>query len=178
VDSGEPWNHVLGGCPYPSGRGNVWKYHPVHCKQVIAPGSARRYAPIDGSSTRGGSTSVRGRVRSPHIDSQRAYSLWDRQTDGSRYRLMPMYGGGIIKVISGARSIFSALFGRWQQQCGFSLSVPQRLVAFGSARQLSSARNTVRRTDVDRHASEGNNSMCEQWWVVDVECVTCCRNNR
>jgi len=51
----------------------------------------------DGSSTRGGSTSVRGRVRSPHISgdrpaagSQRAYSLgWDKQTDGSRYRLMP-----------------------------------------------------------------------------------------
>ena len=45
----------------------------------------------DGSSTRGGSTSVRGRVRDPHISdgrptagSQRAYSLgwdWDRQTD-------------------------------------------------------------------------------------------------
>jgi len=65
--------------------------------------------PADGSSTRGGSTSVRGRVRSPHVSggrpaagSQRAYSLdscatrpacysleWDRQTDGSRYRLMP-----------------------------------------------------------------------------------------
>jgi len=56
----------------------------------------------DGSSTRGGSTSVRGRVRSPHISSgrptagsQRANNLgscstqpvccilgWDRQTDG------------------------------------------------------------------------------------------------
>ena len=57
--------------------------------------------PADGSSTRGGSTSVCGRVRSPHISggrpaagSQRAYSLnWDRQTDGlpdgSQYRLMP-----------------------------------------------------------------------------------------
>ena len=41
--------------------------------------------PTDGSSTGGGSTSVRGRVRSPHISggrpaagSQRAYSLgWD-----------------------------------------------------------------------------------------------------
>ena len=33
------------------------------------PGRARRYAPrpADGSSTRGGSTSVRGRVRSPHM---------------------------------------------------------------------------------------------------------------
>ena len=56
------------------------------------PEAARRYTPrpVDGSSTRGGSTSVRGRVRSPHISggrpaagSQRAYSLgWDRQTDG------------------------------------------------------------------------------------------------
>jgi len=57
--------------------------------------------PADISSTRGGSTSVRGRVCSPHMSggrpaagSQRAYSLgWDRQTDGqtdgSRYRLMP-----------------------------------------------------------------------------------------
>jgi len=75
-------------------------------------GAARQYAPADGSSTRGESTSVRGRVRSPHISggrpaagSQRADSLgscatqqacyslgWDRQTDGqtdgSRYRLM------------------------------------------------------------------------------------------
>ena len=50
---------------------------------------ARRYAPADGSSTRGGSKSVRGRVRSPHISggrpaagSQRAYSLGLGQTDG------------------------------------------------------------------------------------------------
>ena len=50
-----------------------------------------------GSSTRGGSTSVRGRVRSLHVSggrpaagSQRADSLgWERQTDGSRYRLSP-----------------------------------------------------------------------------------------
>ena len=34
--------------------------------RVIAPGAARRYAPADGSSTRGGSTYVRGRVRCPH----------------------------------------------------------------------------------------------------------------
>ena len=62
--------------------------------------------PADGSSTRGGSTSVRGRVRSPHASggrsaagSQRGYSLgWGRQTDGSRYRLMPTYAGGIIIV--------------------------------------------------------------------------------
>jgi len=65
------------------------------------PGAAKRYTPADGSSTRGGSTSVRGKVRSPHISggrpaagSQRAYSLsscatqpacyglgWDRQMD-------------------------------------------------------------------------------------------------
>jgi len=53
--------------------------------------------PADGTSTRGGSTSVRGRVRSLHVSggrpaagSQRAYSLGsDRQTDGSRYRFIP-----------------------------------------------------------------------------------------
>ena len=53
--------------------------------------------PADGSSTRGGSTSVSGRVRSPHISSgrpaarsQHAYSPgWDRQTDRSRYCLIP-----------------------------------------------------------------------------------------
>ena len=48
-------------------------------KQVIAP-AARRYAPADGSSTRDGSTSVSGQVRSPHISG-------GRQTNGSRYRL-------------------------------------------------------------------------------------------
>ena len=64
-------------------------------------------APAVGSLTCGGSTSVHGRVRSSHIHggrpaagSQRAYILgWDRQpggqTDGSRYRLMLPYGGGI-----------------------------------------------------------------------------------
>jgi len=70
-------------------------------KQVIAPGLARRYAaPADGSSTRGGSTSVRGRVRSPHMAKLQAASVplaWadarlglgqtDGQMDGSRYRL-------------------------------------------------------------------------------------------
>jgi len=40
----------------------------VFIRQVVAPGAARRYAPTaDRSSTRGGSTSVRGRVRSPHM---------------------------------------------------------------------------------------------------------------
>jgi len=67
--------------------------------------------PADGSSTRGGFTSVRGRVRSPHMAklqaasmsiayggrcAPRAAALWDRQTDGSRYRLLSPYGGGII----------------------------------------------------------------------------------
>ena len=64
--------------------------------------------PADGSSTRGGSTSVSGRVRSPHISSgrpaarsQHAYSPgWDRQTDRSPYCLIPpLYGGGIIKYL-------------------------------------------------------------------------------
>ena len=65
----------------------------VKCvEQVIAPGAVRRYAPADDSSTRGGSTSVRGRVRSPHMAKLQAasvpYSLGqlrhgtDRQTDG------------------------------------------------------------------------------------------------
>jgi len=68
------------------------------------PGAARRYAPhaADGSSTRGGSTSVRGQVRSPHMPKLQAASVpipraaerlglgqRDGQTDGSRYRLMP-----------------------------------------------------------------------------------------
>jgi len=56
--------------------------------------------PADGSSTRGGSTSVRGRVRSPHIpaagqlQAARAPTVQagtdrrtDRLTGGSRYRL-------------------------------------------------------------------------------------------
>ena len=59
--------------------------------------------PADGSSTRGGSTSVRGRVRSPHISGGRrwlqptAAGPWDRQTDGSIV-VSPNapYGGGII----------------------------------------------------------------------------------
>jgi len=51
--------------------------------------------PTNGSSTRGGSTHISG--GRPAAGSQRAYSLgWDRQTDrqtdGSRYRLMPPYG--------------------------------------------------------------------------------------
>ena len=64
--------------------------------------------PVDGSSTRDGSTSVRGRVRSPHISggrpaagSQRANSLgWDRHTDrqiDGRIAVSlnaPLYGGG------------------------------------------------------------------------------------
>jgi len=63
--------------------------------------------PADGSSTGGGSTSVRGRVRSPHMAKLQAASVpitegrcartaaapWDRQTDtqtdGSPYRLTP-----------------------------------------------------------------------------------------
>jgi len=44
-------------------------------QQVIAPGAARRYAPADGSSTRGGSTSVRGQVRSPHMAKLQAASV-------------------------------------------------------------------------------------------------------
>jgi len=46
-----------------------------HWEQVIAPGAARRYTPADGSSTRGGSTSVRGRVRRPHTAKLQAASV-------------------------------------------------------------------------------------------------------
>ena len=55
--------------------------------------------PADGSSTRGGSTSVRGQVRSPHTSGGRPACLgscatqpafyspgWDRQTDGQTDR--------------------------------------------------------------------------------------------
>jgi len=44
----------------------VYKTHK-QAEQVIAPTGVRRYVPADGSSTHGGSTSARGRVRSPHI---------------------------------------------------------------------------------------------------------------
>jgi len=44
-------------------------------EQAIAPGAARRYGPrrwqFDGGKNRGGSTPVRGRVRSPHISGGR-----------------------------------------------------------------------------------------------------------
>jgi len=42
--------------------------------QVIVP-EAARYAPADGSSTRSGSTSVRGLVRSPHVAKLQAASV-------------------------------------------------------------------------------------------------------
>jgi len=49
----------------------------IDAKQGIAPGAARRYAPrrwqFDGGKNRGGSTSVRGRVRSPHISGGRRW---------------------------------------------------------------------------------------------------------
>jgi len=83
----------------------------MQCVRVMRPisklsprGQRDDMSPADGSSTGGGSTSIRGRVRSPNISggrpaagSQRADRLgscathlgWDRQTDGSRYRLMP-----------------------------------------------------------------------------------------
>ena len=48
-------------------RGKHYTQRPNDTKQVIASGAVRRYATADGSSTRGGSTSVRGRVRSRHM---------------------------------------------------------------------------------------------------------------
>jgi len=77
--------------------GRIYAMHAMPNK--LSPRGQRGDMPPSaaGSSTRGGSTSVRGRVRSPHISggrpaagSQRAYSLgWDRQTHGQRCRLMP-----------------------------------------------------------------------------------------
>ena len=74
----------------------------------IREGAIERRWQFDGGKNRGGSTSVRGRVRSPHISgggrwlscSQTACLLprqlrhgtdrrTDKRTDGSRYRLMP-----------------------------------------------------------------------------------------
>jgi len=72
----------------------------------VSTGAKFPVAPVE-------SAPMRGRVRSPHISGGRpaagsqhadsldscatqpaCYSLgWDRQTDGSRYRLMPPYGG-------------------------------------------------------------------------------------
>ena len=91
-------------CPGHSWRALTCRRRELHLdvEQGIAPGPARRYAPprrrqFDGGKNRGGSTSVRGRVRSPHISggrrwlscraagSQRAYSLSScamGQTDG------------------------------------------------------------------------------------------------
>jgi len=73
------------------------------------PGSGGTICPGDGSSTRDGSTSVRGRVRSPHISGGRWWlqprvaAPWDRQTDrqtdGSRYRLIPPLQRGHRKFI-------------------------------------------------------------------------------
>jgi len=72
-----------------------------HRFNKLSPGGCE--TPADGSSTRGGSSSVRGRVRSPHMAKLQAASVPTaygscvprasapcyRQTDGSRYRLMP-----------------------------------------------------------------------------------------
>ena len=72
---------------------NIKQDSSVYFEQVIAPRAAEticRPPAADGSSTSGGSTSVRGRVHDPHVfgarpaaGSQRAYSLGcDRQPDG------------------------------------------------------------------------------------------------
>jgi len=84
------------------------------CRQVITLGRRDDMPPVDDSSTRGGSSSVRGQVRSPHMAKLQAASVpiaqgsyaprtaapWDRETDrqrdGSRYRFMSPYGAGII----------------------------------------------------------------------------------
>ena len=69
-------------------RRRIWNHSPSETS--CRPGGRRDdIPPADGSSIRGGSTPVRGRVRGPHISggqpaagSQCAYSLgWERQTD-------------------------------------------------------------------------------------------------
>ena len=92
------------------------QHGPITAKTRYRPGGGETICPDDGSSiqkNRGGSTSVRGRVRSPHISGGRlwlscrqpaCYSLGscaieqtDGRTDGSRYLIMSPWGGGIIK---------------------------------------------------------------------------------
>jgi len=66
-----------------SGGGGDAASHYYHCSNLfllLAPLmsfsiSTRRYAPADGSSTRGGSTSVSGRVRSPYMAKLQAASV-------------------------------------------------------------------------------------------------------
>jgi len=68
---------------------NVVKSFGNILEQVVGPGAARQYAPPpDGISTRGGSTSVRGRVRTSPASGQLQAARsacpqpgWDRQTD-------------------------------------------------------------------------------------------------
>ena len=47
----------------------------VYSQQAIVPGRRYDMSPADGSSTRSGSTSVRGRVRSPHMAKLQAASV-------------------------------------------------------------------------------------------------------
>jgi len=54
---------------------------------------------------------------------------------GSSQENRHFFGGHVparckVLGISGVRSIFSTLFGRWQQRCGFALSVLQQLVMY------------------------------------------------
>ena len=69
-------------------RANLRHYMPNFVEMLIelSPRGRRDdMPPTDGSSTRGGSTSVRGRVRSPHISGVRLWQLrsgTDRRTDG------------------------------------------------------------------------------------------------
>jgi len=92
-----------------------------NCKQVIAPRGRQDGMPlVDGSSTLCGSTSVRGRVRSPHIScgrpsagSQRADSLGcDRQREGQTdgqvavsFNAPPPTAGGIITARNRRRTL-------------------------------------------------------------------------
>ena len=112
-------------------------------QQVIAPRAASQYAPANGSSTCGGSTSVRRRIHSPHISGGRpaagyiANSLGscatqpagdilgqNRRTDGLRYRLMPPYGGGIKTVDWGTDRVRQKVVTRQQANSNVPTAMP------------------------------------------------------
>ena len=138
-------------------------------------GAARQYAPADGSSTRGGSTSVRGRVRSPHISggrpaagSQRADSLgscatqqacyslgWDRQTDERiAVSLNVPYGGGIINETKWYEVSDGCIYWNWcSTRCGCRCSWAWRRRLPGSTRQRDGdSAEARRRMPLSHHA--------------------------
>ena len=102
------WKSVKVWCSYC--REFLWNAVYIETHKLSPRDRRDDMSPADGSSTHSGSTSVRGRVHSPHITKLQAarvhaYSLGqlrhgrnrrtDSQTDGLRYRLISPYGGGI-----------------------------------------------------------------------------------